>query len=78
MGFNSENAKNFLLSKTVWGVVVMAVAIFSDSLGLKLGESVDDIIGFIGAAITLYGRYRASGPLALFGGLFKKSTEPEK
>lgn len=75
MGFNAENAKNFLLSKTVWGVVVMAVAIFSDSLGLKLGESVDDIIGLIGAALTLYGRVKASGPLSLFEGFFNKGGE---
>ncbi|HNC59138.1 MAG TPA: hypothetical protein PLP33_27170 [Leptospiraceae bacterium] len=72
MGFNTEQAKNFLLSKTVWGVIVMAVAIFSDSLGVKLGESVDAIIGFIGAALALYGRVKASGPLSVFSGFFEK------
>lgn len=66
MGFNVDNAKNFLLSKTVWGVIVMAVSIFSESLGLKLEGSVEAIIGFIGAALALYGRVKASGPLSIF------------
>lgn len=75
--FDSDKAKNFLLSKTVWGVAVMAVAIFSDSLGVKLESSVEDIIGIIGAALAIYGRIKAQGAISLLGGLFSKNKTQE-
>lgn len=66
MAFDSEKAKNFLLSKTVWGVVAMGFAIFSDSLGIKLEAGIDDIIAGLGAVFALWGRFSASQVLTFF------------
>lgn len=78
MAFDSNKAKEFILSKTVWGVVVMLVAVFSDSLGLKLGDSVDSIVTAIGAILALYGRFTAEGPLSILGFVFNKKEEDSK
>ncbi|MEK7105817.1 MAG: hypothetical protein AAB895_00480, partial [Patescibacteria group bacterium] len=66
MPIDNEKAKSFLLSKTVWGVLAMAFAIFSDTLGVKIEGATDDIIGLIGAVFAIYGRVKASRPLAVF------------
>ena len=73
MAFNSDEAKNLLLSKTFWGVVVMVVAVFSHNFSDKLAGGVDEIIAAVGAVLALYGRYKASGPVGLFGSFFSKS-----
>lgn len=65
MAINNEKAKNFLLSKTVWGVIAMAFAIFSGSLGLKLEGAVDDIVGFIGMVLALFGRFTVKQPITI-------------
>lgn len=63
--------KNFLTSKTIWGIVTMIVAQFfpgavdittmpQDGLGwAKVGLSL------AGAALALYGRWKASTPLTI-------------
>lgn len=65
MAINNEKAKNFLLSKTVWGVIAMAFAIFSDQLGIRLEGAIDDIVGFVGGILALYGRFTVKQPVTV-------------
>ena len=61
--------KEALVSRTVWGAVLMAA-----SMGLKMSghDILDDAtqtqiveggMSLVGFLLTLYGRYKASGPL---------------
>lgn len=57
-----EGVKSFLLSKTVWGTILTVAALVAPKLGLDLGEQgawADEIVGFFGAALALYGRITA-------------------
>lgn len=65
--------KHILLSKTVWGAVIGAVAMFGPKVGLHIGTAdqtkiVSDIVAVLGTVLTMYGRFTAKGPLRLGSG----------
>ncbi len=60
MPFDAEKGKSLVMSATFWGIVVSVVAVFSDDLGLKLGENVENIITVLGGLFAMWGRFRAT------------------
>ena len=60
MPFNGEKGKSLAMSTTFWGVLVSVVAVFSDDLGLRLGENVENIITVLGGLFAMWGRFRAT------------------
>ncbi len=60
MAFNSEKGKSLVTSRTFWGVVIMIASVFSDDLGIKLGDMVENIITVLGGVFAMFGRYTAT------------------
>lgn len=52
-------AKNFLLSKTIWGAVIMALAAIVPIDEAMQAKLVDEIVVFAGLLLTIFGRARA-------------------
>lgn len=64
--------KDFFLSKTNIGVLMMAIALISQQFGWDIGDSsgwTDLIVGLIGAVLGIYGRVKAVAPITSVGGL---------
>jgi len=64
-------AKNILLSKTVWGVIITLIgsAGLFQKFGISIGDSeaaADQIVQALGAAWTIYGRIKAKEDITLF------------
>ena len=63
--------KQFLTSKSFWGSVVTLIAMFWPKLFTIFGTDnaglVDHIVGGLGGALAIYGRWVANMPLS-FGG----------
>jgi hypothetical protein len=61
--------KFFLKSKTVWGVIVMALPTLLPVLGVNLGQDEtalitstgDQFVTAIGGLLAIYGRFKAGG-----------------
>jgi len=61
--------KFFLKSKTIWGVIVMALPALLPVLGISLGAddtalitaTGDQVMTAIGGLIAVYGRFKAGG-----------------
>ena len=66
---SDQAEKFFLKSKTIWGVVVMAMPALLPVFGVTLGatetalitETGDKVMTAIGALIAVYGRFKAGG-----------------
>ncbi len=60
-----NDPKSFLLSKTLWGVVISMVAMIAPQLGLSpfsegdVAGLTENIVAFLGAALAIYGRITA-------------------
>lgn len=66
--------KPFYLSTGFWGVVLMFIALLIGRFGYKVdeslqGETAESIVGLIGVVVSLIGRWRATRPLSLTGGV---------
>ena len=61
--------KFFLKSKTIWGVIVMAMPALLPVFGVTLGaddtalitQAGDQVMAAIGAVLAVYGRFQAGG-----------------
>lgn len=64
-----KNVKNFLQSKTIWGVMILLSPVISNLVGFdvstEIGESYEIIIEVIGSLLALYGRWKANGSIAV-------------
>ncbi len=66
-----KKMKNFLTSKTIWGLLIMAVPwIAKNILGIDVTETeaesaVESIVKVAGFALAVYGRFRADKKLTL-------------
>lgn len=60
--------KNFLLSKTIWGVILIAAGKLFPKLGLtseNTGAVVDNVFMVIGSILTVIGRFAAKKQLTI-------------
>lgn len=57
--------KPFYLSKSFWGIVIMALGLYAPRFAKELQGSLDDVITLVGLVITLVGRWTAKQPLTL-------------
>ena len=62
--------KIFLKSKTVWGVIVMALPVILPLFGVNIDTSAiggagDQILTAVGAILAIYGRVKASGGISV-------------
>lgn len=57
--------KSFLLSKTVWGLVLAVASPIAARYGFTIDEAawVNDIVTALGAALAIYGRFTATKEL---------------
>ncbi len=70
-----ENNKIFLASKTLWGLVIMALPVLLPMIGVSFGiddtaivnETMDKIFQAIGMALALWGRFSAKTALTATG-----------
>jgi hypothetical protein len=61
-----QTPKSVLESKTFWGMVVILVSPVFAKYGLPIeGIAGDTLAQFVGAALTMYGRFTASTPVKL-------------
>lgn len=68
-----EDNKWFLKSKTLWGVIIMALPGLLQVFGVSLtadehaalGQMGDKVLEALGAALAIYGRFVAGGSLTL-------------
>lgn len=68
-----ENHKIFLASKTLWGVLIMALPVLLPMIGVSWGiddtsvinETADKIFQAVGAALALWGRFSAKTSLSI-------------
>jgi hypothetical protein len=64
-----EQTKNFLTSKTVWGVIIMILGIFgidnlpADLVDTDIIPTVEKIFGVVGGVLAIIGRVKAEKPL---------------
>ena len=71
-----QNAKSFLASRTVWGVVIALGAQVADRWGFRIDQELQDqtvdiilqVVSVAGAALAIYGRVKATKQLSLTGG----------
>ena len=60
-----NDPKSFLLSKTLWGVVISMVAMFAPKLGFSpfsegdVAGLTENIVALLGAALAIFGRITA-------------------
>ena len=57
-----EDVKSFILSKTIWGVVITALGSFLNTKGFDTGmlAGLDgEIVTVLGAVLAIYGRVKA-------------------
>jgi hypothetical protein len=57
-----EDVKSFVLSKTIWGVVITALGSFLNTKGFDTGvlNGLDgEIVTVLGAVLAIYGRVKA-------------------
>lgn len=71
-----EEAKSFLMSRTIIGLIVTAVAFFAKAKGYEIdvegltGEVTDlvqNVVGCIGLVLALYGRIKATKKVGVIG-----------
>lgn len=62
--------KPFYLSRSVWGIAIMALGFYSPKAAQLLGANLDEIFNlvsqgatFFGGTLALYGRWKATQPL---------------
>lgn len=60
MPIDVDAGKSLLTSKTFWGVIISVAAVFSNKLGLKLSDNVQDIIVVLGSLFAIVGRVTAT------------------
>ena len=55
-----------LKSRTVWGVVAMVAALVAKKFGFEIDADgmTTDLLAAAGAALAVYGRVKAGGPIA--------------
>lgn len=78
MAFNPQEAKSIFSSTTFWGSIVSLAAmlvphIYTNIVGTASQTSVvSTIVGVVGFAITVYGRFTATQPVTWTGAPAKK------
>ena len=68
-----ENHKIFLASKTLWGLVMMALPVLLPMVGVSftlddttvVGDTVDKVFQAVGMLIALWGRFTAKTALTI-------------
>ena len=63
----SEQTKSFLTSTTIWGILIGLISQIATRAGIHFPADqaglTNDIVGLIGTALAIYGRFTASQPL---------------
>lgn len=61
------DSKNVITSKTILGLVIAVAAPYLAKHGIVLDQAgfVDDIVTLLGAALAVYGRFKASKALSV-------------
>lgn len=64
-----ETTKNFLTSKSIWGVIIMILSAIGLPVPEGFQESMIELINqvflAIGSALTIYGRFKANSKLTI-------------
>jgi len=61
--------KNWLQSKTIWGIIIVLLPVISQFLGFdvstEVGETYESLIQIAGTALSLYGRWKANTAIVI-------------
>lgn len=65
------DTKNFLASKTIWGVVVTLAGVFGvadllpENFADRMTDAINLGISLVGAVVAIYGRFKADKPVTV-------------
>lgn len=63
------DTKGILMSKTVWGIIIMVAAQIAKRYGISIDEAgiTDDILSAVGTILAIVGRFTATTQLTVTG-----------
>lgn len=61
--FNNDEGKSLIKSKTFWGTVITAIAVFLPQRAKEILGSTDEVLAIGGLLFTLIGRVMAKSPV---------------